>query len=172
MLTTVQPRSEWWAGRWCSAGERSSGAVIAGGSSTVWFTVSFTSQGGCCCAGQDKSTSDGPGCAKSLFQSIVLSRSPAAASKIYANDFNCPGSSEIDSFVLELGNQVMKSNNERVKPFKSMGIVEKFPAFSDEDIQNVCNNILMMMIIILLWLYVVTDIPFPCSYLFLEHSTP
>lgn len=30
-----------------------------------------------------------------------------------------------------------------------MGIVEKFPAFSDEDIQNVCNNILMTMIIIL-----------------------
>lgn len=29
-----------------------------------------------------------------------------------------------------------------------MGIVEKFPAFSDEDIQNVCNNILMMMIIL------------------------
>lgn len=29
-----------------------------------------------------------------------------------------------------------------------MGIVEKFPAFSDEDIQNVCNNILMMMMII------------------------
>lgn len=31
-----------------------------------------------------------------------------------------------------------------------MGIVEKFTAFSEEDIQNVCNSILMMMIIILL----------------------
>lgn len=31
-----------------------------------------------------------------------------------------------------------------------MGLVEKFTAFSEEDIQNVCNNILMMMIIILL----------------------
>lgn len=31
-----------------------------------------------------------------------------------------------------------------------MGIVEKFTAFSEEDIQNVCDNILMMMIIILL----------------------
>lgn len=30
-----------------------------------------------------------------------------------------------------------------------MGIVETFPAFSDEDIQNVCKNILMTMIIIL-----------------------
>lgn len=38
-------------------------------------------------------------------------------------------------------------NNERVKTFKSMGIVEKFPAFSDEDIQNVCNNILVIIII-------------------------
>lgn len=46
-----------------------------------------------------------------------------------------------------------------------MGIVEKFTAFS-EDIQNVCNNILMMMIIVLLWLYVVMDIPCPCSCLF------
>lgn len=30
-----------------------------------------------------------------------------------------------------------------------MGIVEKFPGFSEEDIQNVCNNILMMIIIII-----------------------
>lgn len=29
-----------------------------------------------------------------------------------------------------------------------MGIMEKFTAFSEEDIQNVCNNIFMMMIII------------------------
>lgn len=29
-----------------------------------------------------------------------------------------------------------------------MGIVEKFTAFSEEDIQNVCNNILIMIIIL------------------------
>lgn len=45
-----------------------------------------------------------------------------------------------------------------------MGIVEKFTAFFEEDIQNVCNNIFMMIIIILL--YVVTDIPCPCICLF------
>lgn len=47
-----------------------------------------------------------------------------------------------------------------------MGIVEKFTAFSEEDIQNVCNNIFMIIIIILLWFYVVTDIPCPSSCLF------
>lgn len=43
-----------------------------------------------------------------------------------------------------------------------MGIVEKFTAFSEEDMQNVTNNVFIMMIIILLC--VVTDIP--CSCLF------
>lgn len=40
-----------------------------------------------------------------------------------------------------------------------MGIVEKCTAFSEEDIQNVCNNIFIIMIIILL--YVVMDNPCP-----------
>lgn len=45
-----------------------------------------------------------------------------------------------------------------------MGIVEKFTAFSEEDMQNVTNNVFIMMIIILLC--VVTGIPCPCSCLF------
>lgn len=41
-----------------------------------------------------------------------------------------------------------------------MGIVEKFPAFSEEDIQNVCNNILIIIIII----YTLTFLWAGCSY--------
>lgn len=41
-----------------------------------------------------------------------------------------------------------------------MGIVEKFPAVSEEDIQNVCNNILIIIIII----YTLTFLWAGCSY--------
>jgi len=101
----------------------------------------------------------------SLFQSIFSPDLPLQPASCAQAVSVCAGSPEIRPFYLE--QQVANRNgcnNERVKTIKSMGSVEQFPAFSDEDIRNACNTSLtMMMMITWRWLYSVMDVPFPCS---------